>query len=36
MVVISGNTGAAPLIASEVILDRASDVSVGSEKGPRI
>ena len=36
MVVVSGNTGSAPLIGSTVIRDRACDGSVWSEKGPRI
>jgi len=36
MVVVSRNTGSAPLIGSKVIRDRASDGSVWSEKGPRI
>jgi len=34
MVVVSGNTGSAPLIDSKVIRDRASDGSVWSEEGP--
>ena len=36
MVVVSGNTGSAPLVGSKIIRDRASDVSVWSENGPRI
>jgi len=36
MVVVSGNTGSAPLIGYKVIRYRASDGSVWSEKGPRI
>jgi len=36
MVVVSGNTGSAPLIGSKVIRDRATDGSVWSETGPRI
>jgi len=36
MVVVSGNTGSAPLIGSKVIRDRASDGSVWNEKGSRI
>jgi len=36
MVVVSENTGSAPLISSEVIWDRVSDGSVRSEKGPGI
>jgi len=35
MVVVSRNTGSAPLIGSKAIQDRASDGSVWSEKGPR-
>jgi len=34
MVAVSGNTGLAPLIGSNVIRDRASDESVWREKGP--
>jgi len=33
VVVISGNTGSAPLIGSQVIGDRAANRSVWSEKG---
>jgi len=36
MVVVSGNTGSAPLIGFKVIRDRASDGSVWSEKGSGI
>jgi len=36
MVVVSGNTGSAPLIGSKVIWDRSSDGSVWREKGPQI
>ena len=36
MVVVSGNTGSAPLIGSKAIRGCASDGSVWSEKGPRI
>jgi len=36
MVVVSGNTGSAPLIGSKVIQDRVYDGFVWSEKGPRI
>ena len=36
MVVISGNTGSAPLIGSKVIQDRVSDESVWIKEGPRI
>jgi len=33
MVAVSGNTGSAPLIGSEVIRDRESNGSIWSEKG---
>jgi len=36
MVVVSGNTGSAPLIGPKVIGDHASDGSVWSAKGPRM
>ena len=36
MVVVSGNTGSAPLIGSKVVRDRVPNRSVWSEKGPRI